>query len=298
MVRSGNVVGNAINIKLVFKPDSESVNPGVIVPRIYLGRLATPGWSAWSTDFPNDSETVLVVIPSGIGEGNAICSFWQMVDFTPSKMTNVVNMADSVTYVFSVTDGSRNCSFRAITSSNETAERQQLTLVLTYNHYRIATTSLTLELQDLRPSLSGHQPRRANDSTTEVINDDNNIAGGSQNGGSSLVRSLVELGPRIVELTNNKPNEKFNDSEQAIRDRDAVIAQLESKLQVNQLESQLRATQLESRVAQFESQLRVAQLESQLQVAQLESQLRASQFENKLLVTKLVETERAREKAA
>ena len=165
-------------------------------------------------------------------------------------------------------------------------------------YHRTTTGNLTLELQDLRPSPSARQPRGVNDSTTEVNNDDNNIAGGSQNGGSSLVRSLVELSLRIVELTNKKRNEKFNDSEQAIRDRDGVIAQLESKLQVTQLESQLRATQPESRIAQFESQLRVAQLESKLQVAQLESQLRASQFENKLLVTKLVETERACEKAA
>ena len=86
------------------------------------------------------------------------------------------------------------------------------------------------------------------------------------------------MSTRVVELTNNKPNEKFNDLEQAVRDRDGVIARLESKLQVTQLESQLR----------------VAQLESQLRIAQLESQLQASHFENKLLGTKLLEKEPVR----
>ena len=285
MVRSGNVVGTAMNTKLVFKPDSESANPGVIVPRIYLGRLAN--WAPDSID-----ETLLVVIPGGIvGEGNAICSFWQCrgtnVDSTPSKMTNVENVAGSVTFKF--TDGSGRYNLRAITSSNETAEPQQLTLVMTVASY--TTGNLTLDLQDLRPSPSGRQPRGVNDCTTVVINDGNKIDGGSQNKGSFLVCPSVEMSTRIVELTNKlKEKKKFGDSEQAVRDRDGVIAQLESKLQVTQLESQLRVTQLES-------QLRVAQLESQLRIAQLESQLQTSHFENKLLGTKLLETERAHEKA-
>jgi hypothetical protein len=293
MVRSGNVVGTAMNTKLVFKPDSGSVNPGVIVPRIYLGRLSN--WAPFSID-----ETLLVVIPGRtIGEGNAICTFWQWkedkgikkpnVDITPSTMTNVKNVAGSVSFRFTAYE---TLYFMATTSSKETAERQQLTLDMKDSSNR-STGSLTLELQDLRPSPSERQPRGVNDSTTVVINDENRIAGGSQNEGSSLVRSLVEMSPRIVELT-NKLKEKFNDSEQAVRDQDGMIAQLESKLRVTQLES--KVTQLESQVTQHDSQLRIAQLESQLRVAQLESQLRAAQFENKLLGTKLLEIERAREK--
>jgi hypothetical protein len=83
-------------------------------------------------------------------------------------------------------------------SSKETAEQQQLTLVMK-DPSNGSTGSLTLELQDLRPSPSGRQPRGVNDSTTVVIGDNNNIAGGSQNEGSSLMRSLVEMGPKIVE---------------------------------------------------------------------------------------------------
>ena len=283
MVRSGNVVGTATNTKLVFKSDSESVNPGVIVPRIYLGRLAN--WAPDSID-----ETLLVVIPDRIvGEGSAICAFWQWtvsstagektnVDITSSKMWNVENVAGRVSFGFIGRGGLDNFYFLATARLNETAERQQLTLAMK-NPTKSSTGSLTLELQDLRPSPSERRTHgvNVNDSTTGVINDDNKIPGGSQNEGSSLVRSLVELSPRIVELT-NKLNEKSNDSEQAVPDRDGMIAQLESKLRVTQLES------------------KVAQLESQLRVAELESQLRAAQDEIKLLGTKLLEAERAHEK--
>ena len=278
MVRFGNVLGTATNTKLVFKPDSGSVNPGVIVPRIYLGRLVN--WPPHSTD-----QTLLVVIPGRIvGEGNSICAYWQWtvigngerkanVDITPGRMTNVLKVVGSV--LFSFTNG--YYTFHATMNSEETAERQQLILEMK-NPANKSTGSLTLELQDLRPSPSGRQLRAVNDSTTVDISDNNAIAGGSQNEESSLMRSIVEMGLKIVELTNTL-NEKFNGSEQVVRDRDSTIAQLESEL----------------RVAQLESQLRIAQLESQLRVAQLESQLQASQFENKLLGTKLLETERARE---
>ena len=58
------------------------------------------------------------------------------------------------------------------------------------------------ELQDLRPSPGGRQPRGVSDCTTVVISDANKIAGGSQNeGSSSLMRSLVEMNPKIVKLT-------------------------------------------------------------------------------------------------
>ena len=190
MVRFGNVIGTANNTKLVFKPDSGSANPGALVPRIYLGRLAN--WAPHSTD-----QTLLVVIPSRIVvEGNAICAFWQWtvttagvkkanVNFTPCRMTNVVNVADTVSFKF--TTG--YYTFHAKMNSKETAEQQQLTLAMT-NPSNGSTGSLTLELQDLRPSPSGRQLRGVNDSTTVVINDNNKIAGGSQNEGSSSVRSL------------------------------------------------------------------------------------------------------------
>ena len=260
VVRSGNVVGTATDAKLVFS-SGPTINPGVIIPRVYLGRLAN--WGSYSTEQP-----LLVIIPDRtVAEGNAICAFWQWavehdgtkkrnINFTPSKMTNVENVADYVSFQF--TNG--YYTFHATVSSKEAAEQQQLTLVMK-NPANDSTGSLTLELQDLRPLPSGRQPRGINNSTAVVINDTNKIAGGSQNDGPSLMRPLVEMGLKLLELT-NKLNEKLNDLEQAVRDRDAIIAQLQS----------------------------------QLRVAQLESQLRASQDENKLLNTKLLETESAREK--
>ena len=57
-----------------------------------------------------------------------------------------------------------------------------------------------------------------------------------QNEGSSLMRSLDEMRPKIVELTNMKLelSEKQSSLEQAVRDRDGIIAQLESSLQTAQ----------------------------------------------------------------
>ena len=239
MVRSGNVVGTATNTKLVIKPDSgSSIDRGFIEPRIYLGRLAN--YAPYSTD-----QLLLVVIPGRtIAEGNAICAFWQWtvnaaglkkvnVDFTPSKMTNVENVADSVSFRF--TNG--HYTFRAIVSSKDTGEQQQLTLTMT-NPSNVSTGTLTLELPDLRLSPSGRKPRGVNDSTTVVINDTNKIAGGSQNEGLFLTRSLVEMGPKIVELT-NRLDEKLNGLEQAVRDRDGIIAQLESKLRAARDQNEL-----------------------------------------------------------
>jgi chromosome segregation ATPase len=57
-----------------------------------------------------------------------------------------------------------------------------------------------------------------------------------QNEGSSLMRSLDEMRPKIIELTNMKLelSEKLSSLEQAVRDRDGIIAQLESSLQTAQ----------------------------------------------------------------
>ena len=160
-VRSGNVVGTAINTKLIFRPDSgPTIEPGVIVPRIYLGKLANnPPYSI--------DQTLLVVIPGRtVAEGNTICAFWQWtvtavgprmvnVDFTPSKMTNVENVADCVSFQF--TNG--YYTFHATVSSKETAERQQLTLLMTSTANE-STGYLMLELQDPRPPSSERQPDR------------------------------------------------------------------------------------------------------------------------------------------
>jgi myosin protein heavy chain len=64
--------------------------------------------------------------------------------------------------------------------------------------------------------------------------------------GSSLMRSLDEMRPKIVELTNMKLElgEKLNISEQAVRDRDGIIAQLESTLQAAQDQTESLNTKL------------------------------------------------------
>lgn len=64
--------------------------------------------------------------------------------------------------------------------------------------------------------------------------------------GSSLMRSLDEMRPKIVELTNMKLelSEKLSSSEQAVRDRDGIIAQLESSLQTAQDQNESLNTKL------------------------------------------------------
>jgi FtsZ-binding cell division protein ZapB len=233
-VQLGNVVGSAVNTKLVFKPHSRSIiDPGFIVPRIYLGRLAN--WAPYSVD-----QTLLAVIPGEkVAEGNDICLFWQWtvsadgkkmqnIEFTAMKMMNVENVATGVSF-FRFTTG--YYIFQA--TMQETAERQQLTLNMT-NLNNVSTGPLKLELQDLGPPPSGRQPRETNNSTAVVVND---IVGGFPNEGSSLTRSLVEMGSKMVKITNTRLelSEKLNVLlEQAVRDKDGVISQLESKLQAAQ----------------------------------------------------------------
>jgi chromosome segregation ATPase len=67
-----------------------------------------------------------------------------------------------------------------------------------------------------------------------------------QNEGSSLMNSLDEMRPKIVELTNAKLelSEKLNVSKQGIRDRDGVIAQLEASLQAAQDQNESLLTKL------------------------------------------------------
>ena len=175
VVRSGNVVGTAINTMLIFRPDDPgpTIDQDVIVPRIYLGKLSN--YAPYSID-----QLLLVVIPRWtVGEGNPVCAFWQWavdihdstkvnVDFTTLKMTNVENVADGVSFRFS--DSSGYFAFHATMGLKDTAEhwereQQQLTLTMTTPY--LSTGSLMLELRDLRPSPGGRQPRGFNDSTTE-----------------------------------------------------------------------------------------------------------------------------------
>lgn len=67
-----------------------------------------------------------------------------------------------------------------------------------------------------------------------------------QNEGSSLMHSLDEMRPKIVELTNMKLelSEKLSSLEQAVRDRDGIIAQLESSLQTAQDQNESLNTKL------------------------------------------------------
>jgi chromosome segregation ATPase len=67
-----------------------------------------------------------------------------------------------------------------------------------------------------------------------------------QNEGSSLMRSLDEMRPKIIELTNVKLelSEKLSSLEQAVRDRDGIIAQLESSLQTAQDQNESLNTKL------------------------------------------------------
>jgi hypothetical protein len=208
-VRSGDVISTATNTKLVFGPDSgPTIDPGVIVPRIYLGKLAN--YPPYSTD-----QTLLVVIPGRtVAEGNAICAFWQwtvnfvglkMVNFdvTTSIMTNVENVGGYVSFQF--TTGIY--TFHATVSSKETAERQQLTLLMT-SIANESTGSLTLELQDLRPSPSGRQPDR------------------------DIIIAQLESKLRVAQL------------ESQLLESQLRVAQLESRLRVAQDEDKLLNTKL------------------------------------------------------
>jgi chromosome segregation ATPase len=67
-----------------------------------------------------------------------------------------------------------------------------------------------------------------------------------QNEGSSLMSALDEMRPKIVELTNAKLElgEKLNILDQAVRDRDGVISQLESSLQAAQDQNESLNTKL------------------------------------------------------
>ncbi|KAH9178858.1 hypothetical protein EDB89DRAFT_987003 [Lactarius sanguifluus] len=99
-----------------------------------------------------------------------------------------------------------------------------------------------------------------------------------QNEGSSLMRSLDEMRPKIVELTNAKLelSETNNLLEQAVRDRDSVIAQLESSLQAAQDQNESLASKLldtETARERDRSSTQETQDELQRGYAQIETEL-------------------------
>jgi len=99
-----------------------------------------------------------------------------------------------------------------------------------------------------------------------------------QNEGSSLMRSVDEMRPKIIELTNVKLelSEKLNTFEQAIRDRDGVIDKLESSLQTaqDQIES-LNTKLLDAETAREKERSTAQETQDELQrgYAELETEL-------------------------
>jgi chromosome segregation ATPase len=99
-----------------------------------------------------------------------------------------------------------------------------------------------------------------------------------QTEGSTLMRCLDEMRPKIVELTNAKLelSEKTNILEQAVRDRDGVIVQLETSLQAAQDQNESLNTKLLDAESAREKDLSTAQeTQDELQrgYAQLETEL-------------------------
>jgi chromosome segregation ATPase len=99
-----------------------------------------------------------------------------------------------------------------------------------------------------------------------------------QTEGSSLMSSLDEMRPKIVELTNAKLelSEKANNLEQAVRDRDGVIAQLETSFQAAQDQTELLNSKLLDTETAREKDLSTAQeTQDELQrgYAQMETEL-------------------------
>ncbi|KAH9982746.1 hypothetical protein BGW80DRAFT_1264805 [Lactifluus volemus] len=82
-----------------------------------------------------------------------------------------------------------------------------------------------------------------------------------QTEGSTLMRCLDEMRPKIVELTNAKLelSEKTNILEQAVRDRDGVIVQLETSLQAAQDQNESLNTKLLDAESAREKDLSTAQ---------------------------------------
>jgi len=99
-----------------------------------------------------------------------------------------------------------------------------------------------------------------------------------QNESSSLMHSLDEMRPKMVELTNAKLelSEKLNISEQAVRDRDDVIVQLETSLQAAQEQNELSVTKLlDAEAARERDRSTVQETQDELQrgYADLETEL-------------------------
>ena len=117
-----------------------------------------------------------------------------------------------------------------------------------------------------------------------------------QNEGSSLMRSLDEMRPKIVELTNLKLNlgEKLSISEQAVRDRDGIIAQLESSLQAAQDQNEsLNTKLLDTETAREKDRSAAQEMQDDLQRGYTEVE---AELSDALASIRELELERARQR--
>ncbi|KAI0274921.1 hypothetical protein BC834DRAFT_21422 [Gloeopeniophorella convolvens] len=177
------------------------------------------------------------------------------------------------------------------------AQKQLATLTTDHQNLRLEKTSLQSQLDDHLGSIAGLR-KAASQSTSQqdALNrqlqtsqaelrsalrraeEAERIQQDLQNEGSSLMRSLDEMRPKIVELTNVKLEltEKISNLEQAVRERDSVIAQLESSLQASQDQTEsLEAKLLEAETARETDRTTAQETQDELQrgYAQLETEL-------------------------
>ncbi|KAF8640607.1 hypothetical protein AX17_000268 [Amanita inopinata Kibby_2008] len=114
-----------------------------------------------------------------------------------------------------------------------------------------------------------------------------------QNEGTNLMRSLDEMRPKIVELTSEKLNltEKVESLELSLRDRESVIAQLESSLEEARIQLSQTSEQWQAKWAQRDAEhVQALSATSDIQKAHDELQ---DQLDNALGSLRNLESERA-----
>ncbi|KAH9997801.1 hypothetical protein BJV74DRAFT_883394 [Russula compacta] len=177
------------------------------------------------------------------------------------------------------------------------AQRQLTSLTVEHQALRVDKSSLQAQVGDHLGTITGLRQAASQDaahreslnwqlqsSQAELRNairraeESERIKQEIQNEGSSLMRSLDEMRPKIIELTNAKLelSEKHNTLEHAIRDRDGVIAQLESSLQAAQGQNELLDTKLrDAEIAREKDRSAAQETQDELQrgYAELETEL-------------------------
>jgi myosin protein heavy chain len=177
------------------------------------------------------------------------------------------------------------------------AQKQLASLTAEYQALRVDKTSLQSQIDDHLGTIAGLRKaadqsastketleRQLQSSQVEIRNAvrraeaAERIQQDLQTEGSSLMRSLDEMRPKIVELTNMKLelSEKLNISEQATRDRDGIIAQLESTLQAAQDQTEsLNTKLLDTETAREKDRSTAQETQDELQrgYAELETEL-------------------------